>query len=168
MNNLEKEIWKDIDNYIGYYQVSNTGRVKSLDRTIQYKDGRVRFFKGNILKQTFNYKRGYYYITLKKDGIVKTFSVHKLVADTFLGCANGKVVDHIDNNRKNNNLKNLRFVTQRENLSKKENSGICFHVLNKKWTAYIFVNGKNNHLGYFENKNEAKKARLEALKKHLL
>lgn len=161
---MEQEIWKDIKNFEGLYQVSNLGRVKSLDRVVIYKNGRKRLFKGKVKNNIFNKKRGYYYITLSKQTKKFTFSIHKLVADNFLGYKEGKVVDHIDNDRTNNNLSNLRFITQRENLSKREDSGICYHIRHKKWTAHIWLNNKINHLGYFDNKEDAKQARLNALK----
>ena len=160
------EFWKDIKNYEGLYQVSNLGRVRSLDRIIVYKNGRKRFFEGKVKNNIFNKKRGYYYITLSNNNKDKvcTFSIHKLVADNFLGYKEGMVVDHIDNDRKNNNLYNLRFITQRENLSKREDSGICYHIRHKKWSAHIWLNNKINHLGYFVDKKDAKNARLKALK----
>lgn len=161
----ENEKWIDIEEYEGIYQVSNFGRIKSLDRYVEYKDGRTRFFKGKIRKLILNKHRGYFYVTFKVDGKSKTQSVHKLVADNFIGYESGKVVDHIDNNKLNNNLSNLRYITNRENLSKRVDSGICYHIRSKKWTAYIWLNGKIKHLGYFKDKKQAKKKRLEALKK---
>ena len=69
----QKEIWKDIPNYEGFYQVSNLGRVKSLDKYVSYKDGRIRFYKSKILKQCIG-NGGYLFVGF--DG--KAFKVSSL------------------------------------------------------------------------------------------
>lgn len=79
-----KEIWKDIKEYEGYYQVSSAGRVKSLSRTIVYKDGRVYNYKETIKKFTIDTTGQYWSVTLSKNGKKKTFNVHSLVAKTFI------------------------------------------------------------------------------------
>jgi hypothetical protein len=145
-----KEIWKDIPNYEGLYQVSNLGRVKSLDKTVVFKDGRIRKYKECIRKQHFNKKRGYYYVSLKVKGVTKTISTHTLVFKTFMECEKGLVIDHIDNNQKNNNLENLQQITYRENNTKdKKTPNVCFHKRNNKYMSYFWLNGKNHHIGYF-------------------
>lgn len=99
------EIWKDIEGYIGIYQVSNCGNVRSL-RFARKKDA-VR-----VLKPILN-SSGYYVVTL----CGKQAFVHRLVASAFCDNPNGyNVVDHIDTNPTNNNVENLRWTTQRGNL----------------------------------------------------
>ena len=112
-----EEIWKDIPNYEGYYQVSNLGRVKSLKRYVKFmhcnKLINERILKGGIGS------RGYLVVILSKDKKPKTFEVHKLVAIAFLGhkpCGYKRVVNHIDNNPVNNKASNLEIVSQRENV----------------------------------------------------
>jgi hypothetical protein len=167
------EIWKDIPEYEGYYQVSNLGRVKSVKRIIYRIDGKIKTFKERILKATIG-SSGYLVAGLSKDGKLKKFTVHKLVAVSFLGhkpCGQKEVVDHIDNNQFNNRLDNLQLTTQRHNASKDKKGGtskyigVCWHKNANKWMARIKLNGKENYLGYFTDEIEASKAYQNALKK---
>ena len=101
------EIWKDIQEYEGLYQVSNYGRIKSLHN---YRG------KGNILKQSI--KRGYYTIGLKKNAIRKWFLVHRLVANAFIpNERNEPQVNHKDENKLNNYADNLEWCTASYNNS---------------------------------------------------
>jgi len=113
------EIWKDVLNYEGLYQVSNLGRVKSLKRKVRHFSGE-RLVLERILKGGVNDK-GYILVNLGKKGTKKVFAVHKLVAIAFLNhkpCGYKLVVDHIDNNKLNNKLENLQIITQQENVLK--------------------------------------------------
>ena len=113
------EIWKDVLNYEGLYQVSNLGRVKSLKRKVRHFSGE-RLVPERILKGGVNDK-GYILVNLGKKGTKKVFAVHKLVAIAFLNhkpCGYKLVVDHIDNNKLNNKLENLQIITQQENVLK--------------------------------------------------
>ena len=111
------EEWKDIKGYEGLYQVSNLGRVKSLERITNMKDGRIRTEREKILKPIKD-KHGYYKVRLyKKDGN-KEFKIHSLVLFTFVGIRKeGMVVNHIDENKSNNSLYNLEYITQKENIN---------------------------------------------------
>ena len=96
---IMKEIWKDIKDYEGHYQVSNLSRVKS-----------IKFGKEIILKQ--NIRRGYYYVGLSKNGITKNYFVHRLVAQAFLPNPNNyPCVNHKDENKLNNNVENLEYCS---------------------------------------------------------
>ena len=172
--NREKEIWRDVPGYKNYYQVSNQGRVRSLDRTVLTKRGE-RFYKGKIIESNFN-KGGYKKLNLSKDNKVQTFLIHQLVAIVFLDHEpNGHtlVCDHIDGDRANNNVENLQIVTQRENLSTcyraNESSfsskyvGVTFNKAENKWRAGIRHKGKNNFLGQYKNEEKAAKAYQKAL-----
>ena len=99
-----QEIWKDIPNYEGYYQVSNLGQVKSVKRNL-------------ILKQ--NTVRGYKQVTLQKQGTIKNKMVHRLVLETFSPCQNMEKlqVNHKDENKINNCLDNLEWLTAKENVN---------------------------------------------------
>lgn len=112
-----KEIWKDINGYEHLYQISNFGRVKSLERKVywgcNYKTCR------NEKERLLNYikdKNGYLRCSLHKDGKQRNYSVHRLVAETFIPNLEGKPeVNHIDGNKKNNRVTNLEWVTSQEN-----------------------------------------------------
>lgn len=116
---MEEEIWKDIPNYEGLYQASNFGRIRSLDReVIQWNrfDNIKAIYKGKILSIGIN-GRGYLNCTLTKNGKSKTKLVHRLIAMTFLDDFNKNLtVDHIDCNKFNNKIDNLRMVTLKENI----------------------------------------------------
>ena len=104
---LNQEVWKDIKDYEGFYQVSNLGRVKSLPRNGTIKTSR-------ILKQ--NIVCGYCQVTLQKQGNKSYKKVHRLVAEAFiLNLENKREVNHIDGNKRNNVVKNLEWVTTSEN-----------------------------------------------------
>lgn len=110
-----KETWKDVPNYEGVYQVSNLGRVRSLDRYVVYSNDGVRFYKGKILKQQNN-GNGYMYKQLKHEGTRKNFYIHRLVMMTFVGDRpKNMAICHIDGDKTNNRLDNLRYDTYSEN-----------------------------------------------------
>lgn len=116
---MNKEIWKDIPEYEGLYQASNFGRIRSLDReVIQWNrfDNVKVIYKGKILSLGIN-GRGYLHCRLTKDGNSKTKLVHRLVAMAFLEDFNENLtVDHIDCNKLNNMVDNLRMVTIKKNI----------------------------------------------------
>jgi len=154
---MEKEIWKDIPQYEGVYQVSNLGRVRSLDREVVNSNGIVRSLKGKVMSQSTS--GGYLQVGLNGK---KCKRVHQIVAMAFLGhVPNGHVlvVDHIDENKLNNNLNNLRIVSNRENLSRRGGSskyvGVTWCKPNKKWRAQININGRIKNLGNFKNEIDA-------------
>ena len=104
-----KEIWKDILGYEGLYQVSNFGRVKSLN----YK----RTGKERILK-LLKHKCGYLYIGLHKDNNVKNYYIHRLVAEAFIDNPNNlPQVNHKDENKLNNVVSNLEWCDAKYNIN---------------------------------------------------
>ena len=114
-----EEIWKDIEGYEGYYQVSNLGRVKSLERTINHKTcyGGLYHIKERILKLKIE-KDGYFRIGLKKGKIKKYYRVNRLVAQAFIPNPNNyPIVNHKDENPLNNNVDNLEWCTQKYNVN---------------------------------------------------
>ena len=112
------EIWKDIKGYEGLYQVSNYGRVKSLQRFVNNNTGK-RLVKERILKEGIT-KRGYIVAAL---GINNTKNVHRLVLETFCPIDEKMDTMHIDNDRTNNRLDNLKWGTRKENLQQMASEG---------------------------------------------
>lgn len=153
------EIWKTIDGFEDY-QISSFGRVKSF-----------KFGKEKILKPSFD-TDGYLKVNLHSNSKKITKKIHKLISYAFLNdfYGNKLVVDHIDNNPINNNLNNLRLITNRENVSKDapnkytKYTGVSFHLRKNKFKSTIYINGKNKHLGYFENPIDAHNAYINKLK----
>lgn len=112
---MEKEIWKDIPNYEGFYQASNYGRIRSLDCLVRCRNNHFRKKQGKILHPT-PYKNGYLSVCISKDGRIKRTSVHRLVAKAFIpNPLNKPCIDHINANITDNNVNNLRWVTVKEN-----------------------------------------------------
>jgi len=108
------EEWRDIEGYEGLYQVSNLGRVRSVDREIVDNNGCHKILKGRILKQTFSTK--YYKVSLSKNNVASKKNVHRLVAEAFIERVDGKnYVDHINADTRDNRVENLRWVTMAEN-----------------------------------------------------
>ena len=116
MNDMNKEIWKDIKGYEGLYQVSNFGNVRSLDRLAHCGKYGKGVYKGKLLKP-IDRGNGYYRISLSVNSKIKFKGVHNLVAETFIPNPDNKpFVCHIDNNTSNNKLENLYWGTQSENI----------------------------------------------------
>ncbi|EOH45638.1 TPA: hypothetical protein IXN57_000426 [Enterococcus faecium] len=109
------EVWKDIEGYEGLYQVSNLGRVKSLERVTIRKDGRKLPCRERILKLQTD-RNSYCQIQLCKDGKIKNYRIHVLVAKHFIGeRPESYQVNHIDENKANNAVFNLEYLTPKEN-----------------------------------------------------
>ena len=109
------EEWKDIKGYEGRYQVSNLGRVRSLDREYNNR-GTMVPIKGKML--SFNNCRGYSLVSLcKDDSKPYKAKVHRLVAEAFIPNPENKpCIDHINTDRTDNRVENLRWVTRKENM----------------------------------------------------
>lgn len=161
--NQQIEIWKDIPNYEGHYQVSNLGRVKSL-----------KYGKERILKQSVC-AGGYRGFSLHKNGKQKSRLVHVLVAMAFLGhvpCRVLRVVDHKNHIRSDNRLCNLQIITQRKNTNQKHlksssaYTGVFRCSGGKKWRSQILINGKRRKLGSFVTELEASQYYENALIAH--
>jgi hypothetical protein len=127
------EIWKDIKDYEGLYQVSSLGNVKSIDRAISSKNGKRIFnVNGKPLKGFAN-KNGYKRVHLTKEHKGKSYFVHRLVAFNFLDKPNYKCeVNHIDGNKFNNFISNLEWVTHSENLQHAFDNGLAKKMMGSK------------------------------------
>ena len=164
---MTNEIWKDVNGYEGFYQISSMGNVRSLKGV----NHRVRNFKGRLLKKMKNGK-GYLHISLYINRKPKTVTVHKLVANAFIGDSNGLHVNHIDGDKFNNNILNLEYVSNRENATHGRNStglvGASWCKKMKKWRSTIEIKGKQEHLGFYNTELEAHEVYMKQLKKHNL
>ena len=110
------EIWKDINGYEGIYQISNTGRLKSLKRLFIRKNNINPYNKEEIILKLQNNGKGYLFIRLSKNSKHKYYYIHRLVALHFIDNPSNKpAVNHKDGNKSNNNVNNLEWVTNSEN-----------------------------------------------------
>ena len=139
------------------YEVSNHGNVRNK------KTGRILQLQVDL--------KGYLYAHIRGYNIDKKCKVHRLVALVFIDNPEKKAqVDHIDGNRKNNHVSNLRFVSNQENgmnkkIMKNNTSGITgiyFHEKSNKWKSLIRVNKILIYLGNFDSKQDAIHARKKA------
>lgn len=146
-----KEIFKDIPGYEGLYQVSNLGNVLSL-----------RYNRKRLLKSRIN-MHGYYVIDLSVYKDPKTWQIHQLVAICFLGHKpNGykAVVNHINLNKKDNNVNNLEIISQRQNTNRQHMNDYCktlglsYNRSRNKLQCKIVINSFQVHLGYFTLEEE--------------
>jgi hypothetical protein len=160
------ETWKQIPNFDNYL-VSDFGRVKSL---IKHNGTNERIMCGG------NDGKGYLKVGLMKDGKRIGFRIHQLVAMAFLDYKPNKTmevcVDHINNDKKDNRLKNLQLVSNRLNASKDRKGGSSKYVgvhwsnCKNRWISQIrFSKGKSKYLGSFRNEEDAAKAYMEELYK---
>ena len=156
---ISEELWKDIKGYEGYYQVSNFGRIRSIDRIVKDKTGKLVKKKGIILKQSPINKQGYLRVNLRKNGEIKTVMVHRIVAKHFVtGYKYGLDVDHIDTNKKNNSSYNLRWVTKSENMMNPITYSRNLEENKKKKKPLIGINLNNGFIVEFNCVLDAKKS----------
>lgn len=155
MKEINDIVWYDIPGYEGSYKISKCGQIKS-----------IKFSREIVMKQRPNKTGGYNQIYLEG----RRFYVHQLMCIFFMGFTpNGKkmVIDHIDSNKLNNSIDNLRIVTHRFNTSRERTIkkglpvGVSYHKLIKKYQSSISINGKSRFLGYF-NDIESASLRYEA------
>jgi len=146
---LFKMEFYDLKDYENEYQINKNGEIKNKKR--------------NIIMNPKN-TNGYLRIGLRKNGIRKFYFIHRLLAIQFIDNPNNyDLVDHIDNNRLNNDLENLRWINysgncrnriKRKNCSSKYR-GVCWDKKDKKWRASITIDGKVKCLGFFTNEEDA-------------
>ena len=145
---------KAIPGYEGLYAIDDSGNVLS------YKCGRTKVLKPSIDTA------GYYKVGLHKDKVQKTFRIHSLVAKIFLpDFEEGLDIDHIDRNRLNNTISNLRMVTRQENMFNTNAKGYYFNKKANKFQAYINIGKEQIYLGLFDTEEKARQAYLDAKEK---
>lgn len=126
------EIWKDISNYDGVYQISNLGRLRTKDRIIErkYHNGYVR--KGQIRKPQHD-KDGYLRINLYKKGKPKMWFIHRLVAQEFIpNPDNLKQINHKNLNKEDNRVENLEWISAINNIRHAAGFGLYKHPDRKR------------------------------------
>jgi hypothetical protein len=170
LEDIEGEIWKDIDGYDGCYQISSFGRVKSLSR--EMFNGKCYFYSKEKILKVQNHTHGYYVIGITYNNKKNSFYVHRLVAHYFIyNPKNKREVNHIDFIKLNNNVENLEWVSSLENKSHikifKPKTSIYVGVYYNKrrnrncWESSIQINYKKINLGSFETQEEAYQVRCE-------
>lgn len=108
---MDQEIWKDIKGFEGYYQVSNHGRIKALERIVGAPCGRTAIKKEKIRKPVWNPQNNCYSILLVVGNIKKHYRLDRLVANAFLAAnPNYKHIRYIDGDKSNNRFNNLQFA----------------------------------------------------------
>lgn len=144
IENFGEEEWRDISGFEGYYQVSNLGRVRSLDReNVRYGKG-YRTIKGRILKQLLA-GRGYCYVNFSVDGVYSRHYVHRLVANAFIRNADNKQeVNHKDGNKLNNTVSNLEWVDSSENNKHAWDIGLRNFTEGQRSALCTYVGQKSN------------------------
>lgn len=150
------EIWKDIEGYEGYYQVSNYGNVRGLDRYITCKNGIVHFCKGMILHQHIKYGRGTlprYQVNLCKNGKNSMVLVSRLVAKAFIPNPNNfPQVNHKDEDPSNNHVDNLEWCTNYYNMTYGTRIEKITKLIQKKVNVYDL---EGNYINTFDSLKEA-------------
>lgn len=156
-----EEEFVDIKGYEGLYQINRLGVVKSLER--HREDG--AFLKQRILKKCID-GNDYMYYGLHKNNKKVNKKIHILLFTTFVNEYNKLYyqIDHIDRNKQNNNLNNLRLVSKRNNQNNRTDEsiyGIGVTKRSNKYISTIGINKKNIHLGYFSTPQQAHSKYLE-------
>lgn len=112
------EVWQDIPGYEGIYQASTYGRIKSLERTVVFNDGRKRTFPSRILRPGYRKKEKSLIVCFVRRPLLETKNLHRLIAITFLpNPYNYPEINHIDENRLNNRIENLEWCSHLYNCN---------------------------------------------------
>lgn len=154
-------------------------------RTLTLWDTKFRFCGGKVWRQSITKSKkwnriddnqsfnGYIKIHLtNKEGKRKDLRLHRLVYKAYhqswdiMDTSMNNCIDHIDGNRTNNNIDNLRVVTNQENCFNTKAKGYSLDKRTNKWCSRIMLDGKHIHLGLFDNELDARQSYLEAKTKY--
>ncbi len=160
MTQVNTEIWKSIPGYEGMYEVSDKGNVRSIERLVTTREGIKQKYSGFLLKPELT-ANGYHRVTLSKNNKTNRMSVHRIVLAAFVG-QDDCCVDHINEDKVDNRLSNLRYCSMRQNAvwgkyKTKKNSSL-YGVTRTRYNTYrarIIVNRRRLHLGQFSDELEA-------------
>ena len=152
------EEWRPVVGYEGSYDVSSDGRIRSVDRWMNNGRRGYGVRRGQIRKLQLA-TNGYQQVSLKVNGNERLALVHQLVMSAFIGPPGELEVDHIDRNRTNNNVANLRYVTKSQNMHRALKSTQHYRGVEKnhsRWAARIHdeLHGRV-YLGTFDTQKEA-------------
>ncbi len=168
------ETWKAVVGFEGRYEVSDFGRVRSLDRIVIKRNGRQQPVVGRVLSGCVD-GAGYLHVGLSEStGKQRNVNVHRAVAEAFIERKEAcKYVDHIDGDKLNNKVSNLRWVTSGQNANFRHVSrsrtgvvGVFYSPksnASKPYKVEIKMNAKSKFIGYYSTVELATKARKEAL-----
>lgn len=153
-----EEIWKPINGF-SFYEISNLGRIKSLERWVGGCGDRVI---GERIIACGGAEK-YPSVTLRKNKERHRFYIHRLVAENFIPNPKNKpYVNHINSKSNDNRVENLEWVTTRENTNHREfinkrkcKRGAHYDKNNNTWIARVYVDGKQIRLGRFNTEDEA-------------
>lgn len=137
------EKFKPVKGYTGIYEISNMGRVKSLSRVVERKDGNSRVTEDRIILP-FITKCGYHQIVLCKDGVRKKYYIHRLVANAFIENPDKlPIINHKDENKLNNRVDNLEWCSAYYNLryGKMQAKLVKINVIDSKGDIVEVVEG---------------------------
>jgi hypothetical protein len=113
------ERWLPIPGYQGFYEASDQGRIRSLNRKVKLRNGRSRLVPSRVLRLTPD-RLGYPRVGLSRDGQPRLFLVHRLVLEAFVGpCPEGMEACHNDGDPANSRVDNLRWDTRAGNFADK-------------------------------------------------
>lgn len=136
------EIWKDIPNYEGRYQVSNLGRIKSLPKSVTYSTGRTQHYPEKIMKPVVSKYTGYVNIGLNNGSkSQKTYRIQRLVAEVFIDNPNNlPEVNHLNYDKLDNSVLNLEWA---DRYRQNQHSAL---KPNRKWQSHrTGISGSLNH-----------------------
>ena len=141
---MEKEIWRDVVGFEGLYQISNLGRIKSLPRLTNFGN-RKKHIKEMFLSVAKG-KRGYLVVVLTKQGRHYTRPIHRMIAEAFIpNPENYPYIDHIDTNKHNNAIFNLRWCTAKGNSNNPLTKKLLSRKTKEQWDAGVFNDRNNIH-----------------------
>ena len=142
--------WKSVKGYEDLYEISDTGLVRRKDGWVN-NNGTMVFRKTHLMKTPLNYY-GYPQVNLTKDGKRKVYTVHTLVAQAFIPNPDNKLcIDHINCNRSDNRVENLRWVTHKEN----SNNPITKPRMGKYWNKKIVLKDVEGNTTIFNSIKDA-------------
>ena len=113
---MQEQVWKPVFQYEGYYEVSDHGNVRGVDRAIQLPDEKIRKVKGRLIAPKRN-ADGYLFVSLSRNGVTNTRYIHRMVAVAFIPNPwQLPEANHLDGDKTNNVPANLQWVTHQDNV----------------------------------------------------
>ena len=164
------EEWRPIEGYEGLYEVSNTGRVRSVDRYVKYSNGQIHLHKGKVLSPVKS-NLGYLLVSLCCNGKYKSISVHRLIAQAFIeNPDNLPEINHKDEDKTNNSVDNLEWCDRsynnnygtrkdKERDTKIKNgywTGLRSGLSKKEYNKKYYQDNREYYHQYYQKKKDTK------------